>query len=107
MFRPLVNSLRNALNKKPTRTAISSSRNARAGLIVEQMESRDLMSVTSAVSTSLLQTVNLNNVGIVLPPWKPMPTAAGFALINGLSDPTVRAAALTDYTNDGQITATA
>jgi hypothetical protein len=62
------------------------------------LEPRDLMSVTSILSTAAVYNVGLYAY------WPPQPTAAGQALINGLSDPTIRSVALTDYNRDGQIT---
>jgi hypothetical protein len=75
---------------------------SRKGTIKPQfdaLESRDLMSV-SPILGSIASISNTLKIG----PSSPQPTAAGLALINGLTDPTVRSAALTDYQRDGAIT---
>jgi hypothetical protein len=62
----------------------------------EALERRDLMSASAG-----LQTVPLTGLGVVK--GYASPTAAGLALINGLADTPVRAAALADYQRDGYV----
>ena len=62
----------------------------------EALERRDLMSASAG-----LQTVPVTGLGVVK--GYTSPTAAGLALINGLADTPVRAAALADYQRDGYL----
>ena len=72
-------------------------------LAVEALESRELLSVSPVLSVATVVPASslLATTGGI---FKPTPPAAGVALINGLTDPTVRAAALTDFDRDFALT---
>src|SRR6188768_1213789 len=60
----------------------------------DDLEKRELMSVTTLGLVGVTTSTNLATKG--------QPSAAGLALINGLTDPVVRSTALTNY-QDGSI----
>lgn len=109
-----------ASKKRPANKSRSSVRNGRANLAVEHLEPRQMMTVSPLLHTTLFQplltsTATSSYVSAIqyqqLSPGiaailaaMPQPTAAGKSLINGLTDPTIRATAMTDYLRDGDLT---
>jgi Calpain family cysteine protease len=102
---PFLDALRAACKSRLQVRNVAVLRNQRRSLAVEELESRDLMSITSLLHSNVLGTSALY-APISSIYYFPKPTAAGNALINGLWDSNLRSAASVDYNRDGQITRT-
>jgi hypothetical protein len=98
---PFVNALRAVRQSKtPERGKV---KNNAPSLRVEQLESRDMMSVTSLFNSTYLGAPATSSSVSTIYNF-PQPTAAGNALINKLWDGNLRSVASADYNRDGQIT---